>query len=72
MVYNDIVMNNKRQSYLLLCCAIQSICINTFAGAIKIIKDSLFYSVCLEFVSQDKSQTASTHITGMTTVRLHK
>lgn len=59
MDYYDIVMHNKRHSYLLLCFTIQSICINTSAGAIKIIKDSLFYSVYLKYASQDKSQTAS-------------
>jgi len=40
--------------------------------AIKIISDSLFYSVCLKLVSQDKSQTASKHITGMRIIGLHK
>lgn len=72
MDYYDIVMNNKRHSYLLLCFTIQNICINTSAEAIKMIKDSLFYSVCLKFVSQDKSQTSTKHITEMRMVRLHK
>jgi len=72
MDYNNIVMNNKRQNYLLLCCTIQSNCIKTSAGAIKITKDSLSLFCMSGICITRKKSKASKHITGMRTVKLQK